>query len=263
MKRHLIIVTLVAFAFSSVFILSSCAKKQVVTAEEELKAAPKEGAKAGPGKEKPAVTEAAKVEAAKEVETAKEEVAKEEKVKLERLKELEEAKRAGAIGERPTIEEKAIGERPTIEEKAIEEKPRVGEKVVKEKAAAPELDEERAYRERMAAQVEAESIYFDFDRSFIRPEYRLILEKKVELLKEFPEYYLRIEGNCDERGTNEYNLALGDRRADSAKNYLISRGISADRIETLSYGEERPLAVGHNEESWAQNRRDDFVLMKK
>jgi len=236
MKRNLIIVTLVAFAFSSVFIFSSCAKKQVVTAEEELKAAPKEGAKAEPGKEKPAVTEA-----------AKEEVAKEEKVKLERLKELEEAKRAEAIGERPTIEEK----------------PRVGEKVVKEKAAAPELDEERAYRERMAAQAEAESIYFDFDRSFIRPEYRFILEKKVEFLKEFPEYYLRIEGNCDERGTNEYNLALGDRRADSAKSYLISRGISADRIETLSYGEERPLAVGHNEESWAQNRRDDFVLMKK
>jgi peptidoglycan-associated lipoprotein len=251
MKRNLIIVTLIAFAFSSVFILSSCAKKQVVTAEEEVKAAPKKEAKAEPGKEEPAVTEAAKAEAAK----AK--VAKEEEAKIERLKELEEAKRA------EVAKEKAIVEKPTIEEKAIVEKPAVTEKVVAEKAAVPEFDEQRAYRERMAAQVEAESIYFDFDRSFIKPEYRTVLEKKVEFLKEFQKYSLRIEGNCDERGTNEYNLALGDRRAESAKSYLISRGISADRIETLSYGEERPLALGHNEEAWAQNRRDDFVLMKK
>jgi len=228
MKRNLIIVTLVAFAFSSVFILSSCAKKQVVTHEEELKAAPKE--KAELEKEKPALTEAEKAK-----------LAKEEELKLERLKELEEARRAEAIRGKPAIEEKAI----------------------EEKAAALGFDEKGAYRERIAAQVEAEPIYFDFDRSFISPEYRTILEKKVEFLKEFQEYSLRIEGNCDERSTNEYNLALGDRRADSAKNYLISCGISADRIETLSYGEERPLALGHNEESWAQNRRDDFVLMKK
>jgi peptidoglycan-associated lipoprotein len=214
MKRHLIIVTLVAFAFSSVFILSSCAKKQVVVAEEEVKAAPKEEVKPAPEKE--AVTEAAKEEVV------------EEEAKIERLKELEEAKKA--------------------EEKVVEEK--------------PAFDEQAAYRERMTAQVEAESIYFDFDRSFIRPEYRPVLEKKAKFLKEFPEYSLRIEGNCDERGTNEYNLALGDRRADSAKNYLISSGISAERIDTISYGEERPLAVGHNEESWAQNRRDDFVLIK-
>jgi peptidoglycan-associated lipoprotein len=236
MKRNLIIVTLVAFAFSSVFILSSCAKKQVVTAEEELKAAPKEKAKVEPEKEKPALTEAEKAK-----------LAKEEELKIERLRELEEAKRAEAVREKLAIEEKALEEKPGVEEKA----------------AAPEFDEQRAYRERMAAQVEAESIYFDFDRSFIRPEYRTVLEKKAEFLKDFQEYSLRIEGNCDERGTNEYNLALGDRRTDSAKNYLISRGISADKIETLSYGEERPLALGHNEESWAQNRRDDFVLIKK
>ena len=269
MKRNLIIVTLVAFAFSSVFILSSCAKKQVVTGEEELKAPPKEeAAKAEPEKEKPTVTEAAK-----EVEAAKEEVVKEE-VKIERLKELEEVKKAEAVEEKPTVEEKAVEEKPrveekvivekpTVEEKVVEEKPRVEEKVIVEKPAEPEFDEEGAYRERMAAQVEAESVYFDFDRSFIRPEYRPVLAKKGEFLKEFPEYNLRIEGNCDERGTNEYNLALGDRRSDSAKNYLISLGISPDRIETLSYGEERPLAVGHNEGSWSQNRRDDFVLMKK
>ncbi len=259
MKRNLIIVTLVAFALSSVFILSSCAKKQVVTGEEEMKAAPKEeAAKAEAEKEKPTVTEAAK-----EVEAAKEEVAKKEEAKIERLKELEEAKKVEAVEEKPGVEEKAVEEKPGVEEKAIEEKPGVEEKAIEEKPAAPEFDEQRAYRERMAAQFEAESIYFDFDRSFIRPEYRPVLGKKAEFLKEFPEYNVRIEGNCDERGTNEYNLALGERRSDSAKSYLISLGISPDRIETISYGEERPLALGHNEESWAQNRRDDFVLMKK
>jgi peptidoglycan-associated lipoprotein len=233
MKRNLIIITLVVFALSSVFLFSSCAKKQVVTAEEEMTAAPTEAAKPAVKEEKPAVTEAAKPAVEEEkpavTEAAKEEVAEEEKVKIERLKELEEAKKA----------------------EAAEEK------------AAAEFDEKEAYRERLAAQVEAESIYFDFDRSFIRPDYRPLLEKKVEFLKEFTEYDIRIEGNCDERGTNEYNLALGDRRAESAKSYLISRGISADRIDTISYGEERPLAVGHNEESWEQNRRDDFVLVKK
>jgi peptidoglycan-associated lipoprotein len=253
MKRNLIIVTLVAFAFSSVFILSSCAKKQVVTGEEELKAAPKEEvAKVEPEKEKPAVTEAAR-----EVEPAKEEVAKEE-VKIERLKELEEAKRVEAVEEEKAV----VEEKPVVEEKVVEEKAVVEKPAVEEKAVAPAFDEEGAYRERMAAQLEAESVYFDFDRSYIRPEYRPVLAKKVEFLKEFPEYSLRIEGNCDERGTNEYNLALGDRRSDSAKNYLISLGISPDRIETISYGEERPLAVGHNEGSWSQNRRDDFLLMK-
>jgi peptidoglycan-associated lipoprotein len=268
MKRNLIIVTLVVFVFSSVFILSSCAKKQVVTGEEEMKAAPKEeAAKAVPEKEKPTVTEAAKeYEPAKEKEK---EVAKKEEVKIERLKELEEAKRAAPVEEKIEVEKAAkeekapMEEKPPMEEKAVEEKPMVEKKAVMEKAAAPEFDEEGAYRERLAAQVEAESIYFDFDRSFIRPEYRAILGKKFEFLKQFPEYNIRIEGNCDERGTNEYNLALGDRRSHSSKNYLISLGISPDRIETISYGEERPLAMGHNEEAWAQNRRDDFLLMKK
>jgi peptidoglycan-associated lipoprotein len=73
---------------------------------------------------------------------------------------------------------------------------------------------------------------------------------------------VRIEGNCDERGTNEYNLALGERRANSAKNFLVSLGVAADRIEIISFGEERPRALGHNEDSWSQNRRDDFVLIR-
>lgn len=253
MKRNIIIVTLVVFAISSIFILSSCAKKQVVTAEEELKAVPKEEAKVEPEKEKPPVTEVAK----------KVEVAEEEEAKIERLKELEVVKKKEAVEERAVVEEKVVEEkvveeRPVVvEEKVVEERP-----VVEEKLAVAEFDEEAAWRERMGAQVEAESIYFDFDRSFVRPEYRPILDKKVEFLKDNPDFHLRVEGNCDERGTNEYNLALGERRSSSVKNYLVSLGISPDRIETISYGEERPLAVGHNEDSWSQNRRDDFVLIE-
>jgi peptidoglycan-associated lipoprotein len=157
--------------------------------------------------------------------------------------------------------EKALKVRPVAAEP--EQDKAVESKIIAKEAEAPAFDEEGAWRERMAAQVEAEPIYFDFDRSFIRPEYRDVLAKKAEFLKENPGSHLRVEGNCDERGTNEYNLALGERRSSSAKNYLVSLGISPDRIETISYGEERPLAIGHNEDSWSQNRRDDFVLMEK
>ena len=116
--------------------------------------------------------------------------------------------------------------------------------------------------ERQMLHFESRAIFFDFDKSFIRPEYIPVLKEKAEYLKNNPNINIRIEGNCDERGTNEYNLALGERRANSAKKLLISLGISPDRIDTISYGEERPLALGHNREAWAQNRRDDFVIIK-
>ena len=203
MKRNLVVATLVVFAFSSIFLLSSCAKKQVITEEKEMEAPAPEVAK----------EEKAAVPAAKEE--------KMEEAKIERLKELEEAKKREAA-----------------------------------------IDEEKAWMERRAAKFEAEAMYFDFDKSFIRLEYRPVLQEKAAFLKDYPDMRVRIEGNCDERGTNEYNLALGDRRGSSAKNFLISLGIAADRIETISYGEERPRGLGHNEESWSQNRRDDFVLVR-
>ena len=212
MKRNLIIAVLVVFAFSSVFLLSSCAKKQVVTEEKQVKAPPKEIAKVE--KEKPAVKEAKEAE----------EVKKAEEAKLEKLKELE---------------------------------------ITKKREAEAKLNEEKAWQERRIAKVEAESIYFDFDKSFIKLEYRAVLQAKAEFLKDDPNICIRIEGNCDERGTNEYNLALGERRANSAAKFLISLGISPDRIETISYGEERPLALGYGEGAWAQNRRDDFTVIAK
>jgi peptidoglycan-associated lipoprotein len=105
-------------------------------------------------------------------------------------------------------------------------------------------------------------IYFDFDKSNIKQDQRSRLEKNAGFLKQNPAVKVRIEGNCDERGTNEYNMALGERRALSAKTYLENLGIHGDRLHAISYGEEKPLLHGHDEFSWAQNRRDDFILVK-
>lgn len=105
-------------------------------------------------------------------------------------------------------------------------------------------------------------IYFDFDKSNIREDQRARIEKNAAFLAQNQAVKIRIEGNCDERGTNEYNMALGERRAISAKKYLVNLGVHGDRMHTISYGEEKPLLYGHDEYSWAQNRRDDFAIVK-
>ncbi len=101
-------------------------------------------------------------------------------------------------------------------------------------------------------------VYFEFDKSNLTAESRESLEHNADVLKEHPRVRVLIEGHCDERGTIEYNLALGERRALAARNYLINLGIDPDRLATISYGEERPVDLGHDEEAWAKNRRDDF-----
>jgi peptidoglycan-associated lipoprotein len=103
-------------------------------------------------------------------------------------------------------------------------------------------------------------VFFDFDKSDIKPEGRQTLEKQAEWLKKYPNVTVTIEGNCDDRGTREYNLALGERRAAAAKKVLVALGIPANRISTISYGKERPAVVGDNEAAWAQNRRDVTVV---
>ena len=105
-------------------------------------------------------------------------------------------------------------------------------------------------------------IHFDFDSYTIKPQDIPYLEKLAEWLNSHPEYKLRIEGNCDERGSELYNLALGKRRAEAAKKFLVNLGVDPDRITTVSYGEERPIDPRHCEEAWAKNRRDHFVLYK-
>jgi len=106
-------------------------------------------------------------------------------------------------------------------------------------------------------------IYFDFDKSVIRPGDAKTLDASAAWLKQNANQLLLIEGHCDERGTNEYNLALGDRRAKAAMNYLVAQGISADRMTIVSYGEERPVCTEHNEACWSKNRRDQFMVKEK
>ena len=98
-------------------------------------------------------------------------------------------------------------------------------------------------------------LFFDFDRSDLKPEARQQVERWAAWLTRFPQRTVVIEGHCDERGTREYNLALGERRANAARQYLVSLGIAANRVTTISYGKERPTVSGNNEAAWSQNRR--------
>jgi len=103
-------------------------------------------------------------------------------------------------------------------------------------------------------------VFFDFDKFNLKPDARKTLEKQAAWLKANPAVRISIEGHADERGTREYNLALGERRANAAKDYLISLGINPGRVKTISYGKERPVAMGSNEAAWAQNRRSVTVV---
>lgn len=105
-------------------------------------------------------------------------------------------------------------------------------------------------------------VYFEFDQSRLTTDSRAVLQANAQWLRDHPNIPVQIEGHCDERGTIEYNLALGERRAMSVRNYLVSLGIPADRLYTISYGEEKPAVLGHDEESWAQNRRSEFKIAR-
>ncbi len=98
-------------------------------------------------------------------------------------------------------------------------------------------------------------VFFDFDKYSLRSDARATLDKQAAWLQQYPNAAVVVEGHADERGTREYNLALGERRASSVKNYLVSQGVAANRIKTISYGKERPVSVGSNEAAWSQNRR--------
>lgn len=131
-----------------------------------------------------------------------------------------------------------------------------------------QLEEERLARERKLArlgevgqEITANMIHFAFDSFDLRPDARTTLQRKAELLKANPEIRLLIEGHCDERGTAEYNLALGERRARAAYEFLVLLGINPSRLQIVSYGKERPLDPASNETAWAANRRAQFKLL--
>ncbi|MDP2481771.1 MAG: peptidoglycan-associated lipoprotein Pal [Candidatus Palauibacterales bacterium] len=111
-----------------------------------------------------------------------------------------------------------------------------------------------------AVMVIRERVHFDFDKSNIRDDAAAVLQAKADVLGKYPNVKLTIEGHCDERGSIEYNQALGQRRADNTVRYLVSLGLSADMFNTVSYGKERPIAQGSNEDAWQANRRAEFVI---
>ncbi|WP_457571640.1 peptidoglycan-associated lipoprotein Pal [Desulfovulcanus sp.] len=140
-------------------------------------------------------------------------------------------------------------------EQALRERQLAEERLAKEKA------EKKKAIEQAVETISANKIYFDFDSFELKPEARTILQQKAELLKKYKNLRLVIEGHCDERGTEEYNLALGERRARAAYEFLILLGVESNRMQIVSYGEEFPADPGHNETAWAKNRRDEFKVL--
>ena len=141
-----------------------------------------------------------------------------------------------------------------------------------EEAARKKAEEERLARERAMAEMQAkeaaarevflnEMAYFDFDKYNIRSDAEMVLRNKAEYMGGHGSVLVEIQGHCDERGTEAYNMALGDRRANSAKNFLESLGVDGSRMTTVSYGEERPIDPGTGEAAWAKNRRAQFVII--
>ena len=138
----------------------------------------------------------------------------------------------------------------------MEKQAAIQEESLKEESLSEERERIRTEREMF----ENEDVLFEFDSAKLSNEAQDILRKKAEWLKENPRARIIIEGHCDERGTNEYNLALGDRRAYSSKRFLVDLGIDDSKLTTVSYGEERPLDMGSDEDAWAKNRRAHFVI---
>ncbi len=130
-----------------------------------------------------------------------------------------------------------------------------------DQASTTAAENTQAYKELHGrSSVQLQPIYFDFDQAIVRSDQIPQLEQNADYLKQTTGVKVIVEGNCDERGTNEYNLALGERRALNGKKFLVELGVEPDRIRTISYGEERPLFTGHDEFAWSHNRRDDFVI---
>ena len=151
--------------------------------------------------------------------------------------------------------EAAAKEEATRKLAAEQQKEDVKELALKRDAAAAAAAEKE--------QTAFEDIYFVFDKSTLEPEAREILKRLASLLGSNKNYSLVVEGHCDERGTVEYNLALGQRRADAAMKYLVDLGLDKESIKTITYGKERPLDPGHDEEAWAKNRRAHFLTTLK
>jgi len=114
---------------------------------------------------------------------------------------------------------------------------------------------------RAADEITDAKIYFEYDKFDIKVESQRVLARKAELLKQYPQIKVSIQGHCDERGTEEYNLALGERRARAAHDFLVYSGVNPTQMEMISFGKLRPVVMGTSESAWAQNRRDEFIVL--
>ncbi len=156
--------------------------------------------------------------------------------------------------------EQPQADRPGVEEKKMIETGRPAEKIKEEQIAKVETKDIEQKAEEVSGMFQ--DIHFDFDKYDIREDAKPILKALSDYLIKNNNQRVLVEGHCDERGTNEYNLALGDKRARATKDYLVSLGIPSARIDTISYGEEKPLCKEHNEDCWAKNRRAHFIIIK-
>ena len=166
------------------------------------------------------------------------------------------AKEKLAAAAKAEAEAREIAERRLAEEREAQQKGTVRELALKRDAEAAAAAAAAAEKSREGVK----DIYFGYDTAAIEPEAREVLKKLADLLAGMGNYRLVIEGHCDERGTAEYNLALGQRRADAAMKYLVDLGVDRGSITTVSYGKERPVDTGQNEEAWARNRRAHFLV---
>ena len=157
-----------------------------------------------------------------------------------------------AAAEKPAVTPPA---KPSVKEEAVKEQP------IKETPAIAEANIKEQPVTAVAA-TELEKVYFDFDSFVLTQTSRDILSQNAKWLMKNGGVKIQIEGHCDERGSDEYNLALGEKRAKSAMNYLVTLGVPADQLSVISFGKEKPADPGHNEAAWSKNRRDEFVIIK-
>ena len=186
------------------------------------------------------------------------------------MKEEPSVTKADAVAAAAAAAERERAAKQEAEQRALKEKElKAGEEAAKKAAAEKDFDKSLVAKKYPGIEGEVleskllKDIYFDFDKYDIRPQDASVLKENAALLMTYPNVKIQIEGHCDERGTIEYNLALGERRANNCKNYLISLGIPGNRISAISYGKERPVDPGHNEEAWAKNRRAHTVILSK
>jgi peptidoglycan-associated lipoprotein len=182
---------------------------------------------------------------------------------------LKETKETAKVAPEAKPAVKAVPAPPTVDDAAAREKA-LRDQALREKEAREKAEREAAERAKKEAAARAAAILkelqipdvnFDYDKYNLKPLAQSILKAAAPAYLKYTEYKLVVEGHCDERGTVEYNLALGEKRAAEAAKYLVDLGIAKDRIKTISYGKEMPLDKGHDEAAWAKNRRARFIIV--